>query len=376
MDLENNEGLNCIFDELAESLNISETMRDNAERAYTALGEWIEDNPEGEAVEAYTQGSFALGTVVRPPSGEDLDYDIDLVCQLPGMVESTAEEIKKFVGTRIREHGTYAKKLCPEGKRCWTLDYDVFHVDVLPCVDDPKRGGTGVRLTHKDPGTGEYSDRYSNPKGYAKWFEERMGDSLTEAKRRYSGRAYCSVEDVPTFVVRTPLQKAIQILKHHRNLMFEGADNAPISIIISTLAAWAYGGEQGTYNALVGILERMDAYISGGPGRYRIANPVDEKENFAEKWNESPEKAAAFFSWLDRARKDFLGLSGVRGLDAITRSLESSCGKAVSFRAMNQYGDRLREARESSSLFAASAGLTYAASPSARAVPRHEFYGA
>ena len=54
MDLENNEGLNCIFDELAESLNISETMRDNAERAYTALGEWIEDNPEGEAVEAYT----------------------------------------------------------------------------------------------------------------------------------------------------------------------------------------------------------------------------------------------------------------------------------------------------------------------------------
>ena len=203
-----------------------------------------------------------------------------------------------------------------------------------------------------------------------------MGDSLTEAKRRYSGRVYCSVEDVPTFAVRTPLQKAIQILKHHRNLMFEGADNAPISIIISTLAAWAYGGEQGTYDALVGILERMDAYISGGPGRYRIANPVDEKENFAEKWNESPEKAAAFFSWLDRARKDFRRLSGVRGLDAITRSLESSCGKAVASRAMSQYGDRLREARESSSLFASSAGLTYAASPSARAVPRHEFYGA
>lgn len=375
MDLQIDDGLNGIFDELAETLNISETMREKAERAYSKLGEWIEGNSEGEAAEVYAQGSFALGTVVRPPSGEDLDYDIDLVCQLPGMVESTAEEIKLFVGKRIREHGTYAKKLCPEGKRCWTLDYDVFHVDVLPCADDPRRGGTAVRLTHKDPETGEYSDKYSNPKGYAKWFEGRMGDSLTEAKRRYAGRVYCSVEDVPTFAVRTPLQKAVQILKHHRNLMFEGADNAPISIIISTLAARAYNGEKGTYDALVGILERMDAYISGGPGSYRIANPADEKENFAEKWNEKSEKATAFFSWLDRARKDFRGLSAVRGLDAIAGSLETSCGKVIANRAVNRFGERLHEARNSSSLFASSVGLTYAASPSTRPVPRHEFYG-
>lgn len=373
MDLQNNEGLNGIFDELADSLNISETMRDKAERAYTALGEWIEGNEEGETVEVYPQGFFALGTVVRPPSGEDLDYDIDLVCQLPGMAESPAGEIKRFVGTRLKESGTYAKKLCPEGKRCWTLDYDVFHVDVLPCADDLRRGGTAVRLTHKDPGTGEYSDRYSNPKGYASWFERRMGDSLVEAKRRYSGRMPCSV---PTFAVRTPLQKAVQILKHHRNLMFEGDEDAPISIIVSTLAGWAYCGEEGTYDAVVGILNRMSSHVFGRPGRYRIPNPADEEENFAEKWNENPEKATAFFSWLEQAKKDFCGLAGVRGLDSIARSLESSCGKVVASRAMNQYGKRLREARGSSSLFASSAGLTYAASSSARAVPRHEFYGA
>ena len=47
MVMRNNEELNSIFDELAESLNISETMRNKAESAYTALGEWIEGNEEG-----------------------------------------------------------------------------------------------------------------------------------------------------------------------------------------------------------------------------------------------------------------------------------------------------------------------------------------
>ena len=84
-----------------------------------------------------------------------------------------------------------------------------------------------------------------------------MGESLLEAKRKRLGAVFCSVDDVPTFAVRTPLQKSVQILKHHRNVMFEGLDDAPISIIISTLAAQAYDGEGGTYDAVIGILDRM-----------------------------------------------------------------------------------------------------------------------
>ena len=87
------EGLNRIFDELADTLNISETMRDKAERAYRALGDWLGKNSEGKEVQVYTQGSFALGTVVRPPSGEDLDYDIDLVCELPDMTMWNVESV-------------------------------------------------------------------------------------------------------------------------------------------------------------------------------------------------------------------------------------------------------------------------------------------
>ena len=267
MDLQIDDGLNGIFDELAETLNISETMREKAERAYSKLGEWIEGNSEGEAAEVYAQGSFALGTVVRPPSGEDLDYDIDLVCQLPGMVEEhcrgdQAVPLGRGLGSTEPMRRSSARRASAAGRSITTsFTSTSFRAPTTP-DGEGRRSGSHTKI----PETGEYSDKYSNPKGYAKWFEGRMGDSLTEAKRRYAGRVYCSVEDVPTFAVRTPLQKAVQILKHHRNLMFEGADNAPISIIISTLAARAYNGEKGTYDALVGILERMDAYISGGPG--------------------------------------------------------------------------------------------------------------
>ena len=54
------------MDELASQLNISNTMEDKAVRAYTTIGEWLEGNAEGEDVVVYPQGSFGLGTVVRP----------------------------------------------------------------------------------------------------------------------------------------------------------------------------------------------------------------------------------------------------------------------------------------------------------------------
>ena len=119
----------------------------------------------------------------------------------------------------------------------------------------------------------------------------------------------------------------------------------------------------------------MASYVSGDPGHYRILSPADEDENFAERWNERPEKATAFFTWLNKAKEDYFGLTDMRGLDSVARSLELSCGKAIATRAMNRYGEHLHDARNSSALFATSVGLTYSASSTARTVPRHEFYG-
>ena len=83
---------------------------------------------------------------------------------------------------------------------------------------------------------------------------------------------------------KTPLQKAIQILKRHRDKVFkESQDIKPISIIITTLAAQAYRGEAGVYDAIKTLLGTMDCYIEKGDQHYYIPNPSLPSENFAEK---------------------------------------------------------------------------------------------
>lgn len=50
----------------------------------------------------------------------------------------------------------------------------------------------------------------------------------------------------------------------------------------------------------------MEKYIKRIGDTYIIENPVMSEENFAEKWNEKPEKAKEFFCWLNRAKADIL----------------------------------------------------------------------
>ena len=70
---------------------------------------------------------------------------------------------------------------------------------------------------------------------------------LAEARRLdlVKRRSYATIEEVPTYELKTPLQRAIQLLKRHRDVMF--ADNpevAPISMILTNLSGRAYNGEE------------------------------------------------------------------------------------------------------------------------------------
>ena len=205
-----------------------------------------------------------------------------------------------------------------------------------------------------------------------------MGDSLANAKQRYSRETSCSVDDVKTFQVRTTLQKVVQILKHHRNVMFEDCDDAPISIIVTTLAALGYSGELGVYDALRAILNRMDGFIECGPQGYRIENPVDQKENFADKWNEDPAKARAFFRWLEKAKEDLSTLEEAGSAAELHGALERLAGGIMAKRAHMAYGEGLKESRSQGKLFVSATGLSNAAESSgSSAVPvkSHTFYG-
>lgn len=98
--------------------------------------------------------------------------------------------------------------------------------------------------------------------------------------------------------VRTTLQRLVQVLKWHCMLRFiRDPDNRPPSILITTLAARAYRGEADLFTATRNALAGMGERIEDRHGIWWVPNPAHEEENFADKWNEYPERREAFVAW-------------------------------------------------------------------------------
>lgn len=341
--------------DLAEVLDIPSERYESAERSYKSVGEWL-DRPESQfahiQAKVYTQGSFRLGTVIRPASGEE-HYDLDIVCEfLIDKLGTTQKELHTALG---RELKLYAKAHGMEEPsawtRCWTLNYAdsaQFHMDVLPAVPDNERQRqireqmklsaafveTSAAITDSNhPNYLRRSGEWpvSNPNGYAQWFYDRMKPAF-EARRKAMMlvEKKASISEIPEFRVKTPLQAAVQILKRHRDLRFqEEPDYRPTSIIITTLAAHSYQQEVSIWGALQSILDRMGSFVEERSGTYWVVNPTDPRENFADGWNQEPKKREAFFDWLETAQTDFKDAAESDDIIGFMQSLSPRIGREI-----------------------------------------------
>lgn len=325
---------------IAESLDIPDTKYDQAVARYEAVGKWLDANDSKLHIRKptiYPQGSFRLGTMVKPINDGD-EYDIDLVCHLEiDKANVTQQELKEMVGDRLKEHEVY-KKLLDEGRRCWTLNYaNEFHMDILPAIPDYEKLNDAIHITDKKLKTWQHS----NPKGYARWFFEKMKISFRQRKIVIAESMKANIEDIPDHRVRTPLQMAIQILKRHRDVCFKEKDYKPISIIITTLAASKYQNETDMYQAITNIIEGMSDVktLKDANGKYYIPNPTNPDENFADKWNEEPALPSAFFKWLNQLRTVFNTASSEAEIYKMGQILGPALGVGIVDKAIAKFSD-------------------------------------
>ena len=170
----------------------------------------------------------------------------------------------------------------------------------------------------------------SNPRGYAEWFKLQMKIQFENLRMAMAESFRAGIEDVPEYKVKTPLQRAVQILKRHRDIMFtQDQDHKPISIIITTLAAHAYNNEPDLLEALTNIVNSMPQYIQNTHGVSWVPNPVNPLENFADKWREYPEKEQNFRHWLQQVNNDLIAALQSRDIWAIGGSLKSGLGEKI-----------------------------------------------
>ncbi|MBU0769680.1 MAG: nucleotidyltransferase [Proteobacteria bacterium] len=343
-----------LLENMTVQLELPESAYERAKDRYDDIGKWLgrdESLCRGNDPHIFPQGSFRLGTAIRPLN-EAETYDLDLACNLQAGITKTShtqESLKKLVGHEIETYrvakGIKAAK--EEKHRCWRLEYQddlSFHMDIVPCIPEDKSRQKSISESMRKFGEDESiaesasslsvsitDDRHpgykricndwniSNPEGYAKWFEARMNQSL----RMFVEKA--QIDDMPLFKRKMPLQRSIQLLKRHRDKMFkEDKDVKPISIIITTLAARAYKGEPDIESALSNILMHMVNFVNSGSSS--VPNPVNPEENFADRWTMPQYRHLQlrenFKKWVIQVQIDFDLLGSTDDVSFITEQAE------------------------------------------------------
>ena len=358
-----------------EVLDISAGQYELAVHRYKDLGRWLVTQGVGDP-DVYPQGSFRLGTVLRPTATSD--FDIDLVFLRFLAKESiTQEQLRAQTGSLLRAYiaargADSGNPRLQEKGRCWALLYadDKFHMDVLPVIPDPDGDDTAVLLSDRDL----FRWQHSNPIGYADWFWRSMGDAAEIGRAQLATTLSRDVEDVPRWLVRTTLQRVVQLLKLHRDTFFRTQPrDKPASILITTLAARAFGGESDLYEAYLKIAHTLPSHIEWRNGEFWIPNPAHAGENFADKWNTDPSRKVHFDRWIKALIADADQWASSVGVDDAVRSLGVALGDGPVQAGARRVGTGL-----STSIASGALAVTQRGTVTPRrgtGIPRHDFHG-
>lgn len=327
-----------LLNNFAQELELPDSVYEKAISRYKDIGDWFDrDNSTLRFNNPHisSQGSFRLGTVIKPVNQNE-SYDLDLTCNIESGVSKTThtqKQLKIRVGNELelyrKARGIEAEM--EEKHRCWRLEYAdtvSFHMDVVPSIPESEITRRGLfESMHRNGVDMDLADsisqlavaitdnrhvnypnltsgwQISNPEGYAKWFESRMthGQILTLMEK-------AQIDSIPIFKRKSVLQRTIQLLKRHRDIMYiANPDSKPISIIITTIVALNYSGEKDLYTALNQALTALHRFAESDSDF--VCNPVNPQENFADKWGKAEylhlNLKQNFKAWVVQAVRDF-----------------------------------------------------------------------
>ena len=366
--------------ELIAKLDITPTMYKNAVEKYKALAQHLEGS--GIKADIYPQGSFAIGTVVRPSVVDpNAYYDLDFICQLDVVKDSVApSELRQTIKNALIDSQIYKERL-EFDENCFTITYaDVddigFKIDVVPAADEsavtkrqlqnmsvrPDLISTAIaipRCTQEK----NYLWITSNPRGIRTWFDEinRPFALFSREERRQTmfrenRSVFDSVEAIPEALERSSLQRVIQILKRHRDVYYARLQRSdieelkPISAIITVVVsqiAKSAAPQLGVFDLLEYTIRELSVYserlklnddmfartygarslINRENGKWKIRNPSNPEDNLADRWNTNKEAPKFFFMWLNACKQDLI-LSMSLSDSEFRRTMENAFGSA------------------------------------------------
>ena len=304
---------------IAHELELDKTRTERMESAYSAVSELLsndEDFFKKLNVEIYAQGSKRIETTVKPINGDDFDLDTVLHIYDP-YFNHTPQEIFDALVMAL-EKDAYYKKIMQKKSRCVRLNYKGdFHMDILPACMPNVHEKEVIKIPEKV--LKNWSS--GNPKGFSKWFLTIASSFEKSLLMVYADdliKAQVETEPLPDGLYeKTPLQRAVQLMKRYRDIFFKNnTDYRVSSIVITTLAATFYQGENSIYESIDKIISRIKnsyslSIIQGK--RFKVLNPINSDEDFTDSWTDQHYKS--FYEFITDFSKKW---------DSLKRSFEFS----------------------------------------------------
>lgn len=346
----------CIL-KIVDDFSLTARQYQLIEGRYATIARIFEDpdNPDLADSTFFTQGSFLTHTVIKPPSGGDID--VDAVVWSPNHARLSAEElfdaVHEELDDRVRtEQGVEAKNRCI--RVLYADETPSFHLDVTPAVNsagNEQSNGQGKLCVpdKKAIRAGGEGWKPSAPKEFAKWVDDssklqivlrKALDSTFTRDIRAGTEPLPDKADLDRF---DPLRATIKLLKFHREKFFDGRRDAefkPISVLLTTLAGKAYaavaarsvGQPMTPIQAIIAIIDELPRQFDEATStvRFRLCNPTFRTENFAERWNDvadGAKRVEAFGVWHRQIQMDIrLGLKAFDSREEFTRSVSDAFG--------------------------------------------------
>lgn len=357
---------------ICEKLQITSTQQEQAETRYRAVGEWLSKEKTilaGASPKIYPQGSLRIGTTVKPFKRQE--FDLDLVCEFNlDWNRLHPISILDAIEYRLKENQIYSP-LIERMNRCIRLNYsNEFHMDILPACPDYFKNNGCVKIP--DRKAVEWKD--GNPKGFTLWFDNRA--KLVEAITTKD------IEPLPGFelpAMKPPLKRVVQLLKRYRDIYFQkNPEQAPISIILTTLAALFYRGQASLNESISTIIQGIVRNISNNADILVVLNPTNYNENFTEKWEKDPVLYVKFIDWIENIDTLWQKINNTTGIHNVAAILKDMFGEALTDIALKEQAQFVEALRKRNSLHASiNTGTILTCSSNLRRIPikQNTFYG-
>ena len=330
---------------IGSKLQLSKEKFEELNKNYKTLSSYIANNHTlagDETYSIYQQGSFAIDTAIKPLKGDEFDVDVvvefDIKKGEVGPIEFYNQLYKTF------KEGKYGD-IVEEYRNNIRINYiNNYHFDIMPAIP----------LAYNSQSLNVPDRKKSNwvirsPKLYRNWFLEQA-NKITEhnngIKVIIKDNQFIVERDIAPltkpkdYELKPVLNRVVQLIKRARDIYFyHEEDNIPQSIVLTTLAARFYQGEQSVVEALLNIARKMLQLGKNNP-RFDVYNPacLNKQENFTQKWKYKTKYYDNYFLFTKWFFKEVNGLlNSLKAKESLKHLFGESLFNSVYDETKNDY---------------------------------------